>query len=221
MRSDSSENEGDDEPLSFDLENRAEETIKSLGRRSTSVGISSFYNVDENTIMNSTMKENLPVTTVLRRSSRWSMVRPNSNETIQSNNTMSCDDSNNTVSRSSSVRRSARLSLMMERKISDEVKITESIHKYKPRALVDITNDSTVQNEKNVTVIDAPKIKKPHKKLTVEGNIEKISKATSKDEALNVHKKYVLRILNTGDLKEVQLLASIGLKTAHQIITYR
>lgn len=45
--------------------------------------------------------------------------------------------------------------------------------------------------------------------------------ANSPTEAKAKHKEFVLKILNTGDLKELQVLSQVGQKTAFQIITHR
>lgn len=213
LRSDNSDNEGDAGPLSIDLANGGDETIKRTLRRNTSVGIASFYSVDNHSIMNSTMKEDVPDRTVLRRSTRLSM-RANSTLSSQPNSTGLSVDNHSAVSRSSSVRRSARLSIMSDRRNNEKTKVADQ-----PRSLNDITNH--IHMARKMCDNDVPKPRKSHKKLTVEKNIEKVERAGSKAEAINAHKKYVMKILNTGDLKEVQQLSSIGIKTAHQIILYR
>lgn len=43
----------------------------------------------------------------------------------------------------------------------------------------------------------------------------------SKEYIKNQHCKAVLNLLNTGNLKDIQLLPQIGIKTAYQIITHR
>lgn len=39
--------------------------------------------------------------------------------------------------------------------------------------------------------------------------------------AVDIHATEVLKILNSGNLKELQILPLIGLKTAYQIMSYR
>lgn len=42
-----------------------------------------------------------------------------------------------------------------------------------------------------------------------------------KESAADTHAKEVLNIVNNGNLKELQILPLIGLKTAYQIMSYR
>lgn len=48
-----------------------------------------------------------------------------------------------------------------------------------------------------------------------------LSKARTKKQALTLHKEFILKLFNTGNIKELQILPQIGLKTAYQIITHR
>lgn len=53
------------------------------------------------------------------------------------------------------------------------------------------------------------------------GRKAKASGKKAKDSAVETHAKEVLNILNNGNLKELQILPLIGLKTAYQIMSYR
>lgn len=48
-----------------------------------------------------------------------------------------------------------------------------------------------------------------------------MSQAGSKKEAKQVHTNFVLKLLNTGTQKDLQMLPLVGIKTAYQIVTYR
>lgn len=51
-------------------------------------------------------------------------------------------------------------------------------------------------------------------------DLKKMAKAPRENVKLS-HKEFVLNILNTGTMKDLQLLPTIGTKTAYQIYTYR
>lgn len=91
---------------------------------------------------------------------------------------------------------------------------------------------------KHQTIIDQPKhnktlkrAKKPSRISVIaeyfEENTQTQSNPTakaSKSDTKNLkskHKDGVLRLLNTGTIKEVQILPRVGLKTAYQIVTHR
>lgn len=198
------------EPLSFNLENESEETVKPK-RRNTSIQLTSFYNIEANSIMNSTMKEDVPNRTNLRRSLRLSMRTTSTNSTAstQLDSTVSCNNSTvKSLISCNSTRRSTRLSFLHE---EEKTAVSRPVAYSSTRTLSDITERS--QNVQNIKI---------NKKLqAAEKDIEKTSKAATKNGAKDAHKKFVLKILNTGELKDLQLLASIGMKTAFQIITYR
>lgn len=66
----------------------------------------------------------------------------------------------------------------------------------------------------------------PVRRRKREGNVlQSVLKATEeakgKKSAKNVHKQEILKLLNTGNLKELQCLSQIGLKTAFHILTQR
>lgn len=58
-------------------------------------------------------------------------------------------------------------------------------------------------------------------KISLFADIKNMKKAASANEAKAKHKKYVLNTLNNGEIKDLQVLPTIGAKTAYQMVTYR
>ena len=52
-------------------------------------------------------------------------------------------------------------------------------------------------------------------------DLSTVNRGNSRKSRLQNHKTAVLEVINSGSMKELQVLPSIGLKTAYQIVTHR